>query len=103
MAGTLALFWYAPRTLGTIADPIFGLPLNFYLFALPAWQLIAGWLLTLAVIACLLAVLFLLIAGSSRALAGRFSSRSRCPGAGSLLPSHSSARHACRARISEPL
>src|ERR1019366_1809992 len=44
---TLALFWFAPRTSGGIVDPIFGKPLNFFLFALPAWQLIAGWLLTL--------------------------------------------------------
>jgi len=69
---TLALFWYAPHAVGTVVDPIFGLPLNFYLFALPAWQLIAGWLLTLAALACILAVFFLLIAGSSGALAGRF-------------------------------
>jgi uncharacterized membrane protein (UPF0182 family) len=49
------------------------MPLNFYLFTLPAWQLIAGWLLTLAVIACILSVLFILIAGSSRALGGHLS------------------------------
>ena len=49
---TLALFWYAPRTAGGVVDPIFGKPLNFFLFTLPAWQLIAGWLLTLAVITC---------------------------------------------------
>ncbi|MGA2086944.1 MAG: UPF0182 family protein, partial [Terracidiphilus sp.] len=67
---TLALFWYAPHSTGSVADPIFGMPLNFYLFTLPAWQLLAGWLLTLAVIACILAVLFILIAGSSRALGG---------------------------------
>src|SRR6202167_1852473 len=36
---TLALFWYAPRTAGGVVDPIFGKPLNFFLFALPAWQL----------------------------------------------------------------
>ena len=41
-------------------DPIFGKPLGFYLFTLPAWQLIAGWLLTLTVIACLIAGLFVL-------------------------------------------
>ena len=45
---TLALFWYAPPHHGGVVDPIFGKPLNFFLFALPAWQLIAGWLLTLA-------------------------------------------------------
>jgi len=70
---TLALFWYAPRTAGGILDPILGKPLNFFLFRLPAWQLIAGWLLTLAVIACLLAVFFILITGGGRVLAGRLS------------------------------
>src|SRR5271170_4816924 len=52
---TLALFWYAPRTAGSVVDPIFGKPLNFFLFTLPAWELIAGWLLTLGIITCLLA------------------------------------------------
>jgi uncharacterized membrane protein (UPF0182 family) len=70
---TLALFWYAPRTTGGVVDPIFGKPLNFFLFALPAWQLIAGWLLTLAVITCLLAVFFILVTGGTRVLAGRLS------------------------------
>jgi uncharacterized membrane protein (UPF0182 family) len=70
---TLVLFWYAPRATGSVVDPIFGKPLNFFLFALPAWQLVAGWLLTLAVITCLLAVFFVLITGGSRVLAGRLS------------------------------
>src|SRR5271155_4229059 len=72
---TLALFWYTPRATGgvTVFDPIFGKPLNFCLFALPAWQLIAGWLLTLAVITCALAVFFILITGGTRVLAGRLS------------------------------
>jgi hypothetical protein len=65
---TLALWWYAPRAAGGIIDPIFGKPLDFYLFTLPAWQLIAGWLMTLSVIACLLAAVFLVVAGGSRAL-----------------------------------
>ena len=69
---TLALFWYAPRTSGVL-DPIFGKPLNFFLFTLPAWQLIAGWLLTLAVITCALAVFFILITGGTRVLTGRLS------------------------------
>src|SRR6266496_5374588 len=68
---TLALFWYAPRTAGGIVDPIFGKALNFFLFTLPAWQLLAGWLLTLAVITCLLAVFFILVTGGTRAFAGR--------------------------------
>ncbi len=70
---TLALFWYAPRATGGVVDPIFGKPLNFFLFTLPAWQLIAGWLLTLAVITCVLAVFFILITGGSACLAGRLS------------------------------
>jgi hypothetical protein len=70
---TLALFWYAPRTAGSLVDPIFGKPLNFFLFTLPAWQVIAGWLLTLAVMTCILALFFLLIAGGARVLAGRLS------------------------------
>jgi uncharacterized protein len=69
----LALFWFAPPATGSVVDPIFGKPLNFFLFALPAWQLVVGWLLTLAVITCLLAVFFVLITGGSRALAGRLS------------------------------
>src|ERR1700693_1556428 len=70
---TLALFWYAPRTTGGVVDPIFGKPLNFFLFALPAWQLVAGWLLTLAVVTCLLAAFFVLIPGGGRVLSGRLS------------------------------
>ena len=65
---TFALFWKAPRAAGAGLDPVFGKPLSFYLFTLPAWQLIAGWLMVLAVIACIGAVGFLLISGGSRAL-----------------------------------
>lgn len=75
----LALYWYAPQTAGSIADPIFGRPLNFYLFTLPAWQLISGWLLTLTVLACVLAALFLLVTGSSRALGKEFGNRAPLP------------------------
>ncbi len=67
---TLALYWYAPRASGGVVDPIFGRQLNFYLFTLPAWQLISGWLLSMAVIACVLAVFFILITGGSRAFSG---------------------------------
>src|SRR5690348_7785332 len=63
----LALYWYAPRGAGA-ADPIFGRPLNFYLFTLPVWELIAGWLTLLAVIICVVAVFFVVVAGGTRAL-----------------------------------
>ena len=67
---TFALYRYAPPTLGS-ADPIFGKPLHFYLFTLPAWQLITTWLLTLAVIACLVALFFVLITGGTQVFGGR--------------------------------
>jgi uncharacterized protein len=70
---TLALFWYAPRAASSVTDPIFGRSLEFYLFTLPAWQFISGWLLTLAVLACVLAVVFLIAATGGRALEGHFS------------------------------
>ena len=76
---TLALWWYAPRGAGGAVDPIFARPLDFYLFTLPAWQLILGWLLTLSIIACVLAVVFLLVSGSSRALAGSRASLADLP------------------------
>jgi uncharacterized membrane protein (UPF0182 family) len=70
---TLTLFWFAPRATSGVVDPIFGKPLNFFLFTLPAWQLIIGWLLTLALIVCALAVFFILITGGARVLSGRLS------------------------------
>src|ERR1700686_2886287 len=67
---TFALYWYAPRANG-IVDPIFGRPLNFYLFTLPAWQFITGWLVTLAVIACVVAIFFIVITGGIPVLGRR--------------------------------
>ncbi|HET6178317.1 MAG TPA: UPF0182 family protein [Candidatus Sulfotelmatobacter sp.] len=82
---TFALYWYAPRTTGSVVDPIFGKPLSFYLFTLPAWQSLTGWLLTIAVIACVGAVFFMLITGGTRALAGRRGSYNRLPWRGFSL------------------
>jgi len=70
---TLALYWYAPHITGGIVDPILGKPLNFFLFTLPAWQALLGWLLTLSLIICAVAIFFLLITGGARMLAGRLS------------------------------
>ena len=71
---TLARYWYAPRAAGGVVDPIFGKPLNFYLFTLPAWELVADWLMLLAVIGLAVAIFFFLISGGTRALEGRRSS-----------------------------
>src|SRR5437660_100643 len=76
---TLALFWHAPRSAGGFVDPVFGKPLNFFLFALPGWQLLVGWLLTLAVMTCVLAVFFIFITGGTRAFAGRSRSYIKLP------------------------
>ncbi len=69
----LALYWYAPRAAGNLSDPIFGLPLNFYLFTLPAWHTIVGWLLTMSVLICILSALFIIITGGTRAFGGQLS------------------------------
>jgi uncharacterized membrane protein (UPF0182 family) len=64
---TLALFWHAPAG-ATAPDPIFGRSLSFYLFVLPAWQLICGWLLALAVVATGIAALLIVMVGGTRVL-----------------------------------
>jgi uncharacterized protein len=67
---TLALYWEAPRHATTL-DPVFGRSLDFYFFTLPAWQLIAGWLLTLAIFACAIGALFVALAGGARVMRER--------------------------------
>jgi uncharacterized protein len=73
---TFALYRNAPRSFDGAVDPVFGRSLNFYLFGLPAWQLITGWLLTLAVLACVVAFFFIVISGGAEIFAGR---RTRLP------------------------
>jgi uncharacterized protein len=67
----LALYWYAPAAGASTVDPIFGRPLPFYLFTLPAWQLISGWLLTLAIVTCAIAAFFVVVTGGTRLLTRR--------------------------------
>jgi uncharacterized membrane protein (UPF0182 family) len=72
---TFALFLYAPAhtdgVAGMFVDPIFGKSLAFYFFALPAMQLLSGWLLTLVILSCILAALFILASGGADALRAR--------------------------------
>jgi uncharacterized membrane protein (UPF0182 family) len=73
---TLALYWYGapahlPATAQQVLDPIFGRPLPFYLFTLPALQLVTGWLLTIAAMVGGVAVFFIAITGGTRLLGRR--------------------------------
>ena len=70
---TIALWWYgrdaaAATAAAHAADPIFGRPLAFYLFTLPAWQLAAGWLLRLAFLTFAMALFFFVASSGSRVL-----------------------------------
>jgi hypothetical protein len=66
---TLALYWYGSAgAITRIADPIFHKPVTFYLFTLPAWQLLSGWLMTLALIVCAVALFFIVVTGGTRML-----------------------------------
>jgi uncharacterized membrane protein (UPF0182 family) len=66
---TLALYWSSGPITSTIVDPIFGRPLPFYLFTLPAWELVSGWLLTIAVFVSAVAGFFVVISGGTKLLA----------------------------------
>jgi uncharacterized membrane protein (UPF0182 family) len=73
---TLALYWHGRSdavraAAGAVVDPVFGRPLPFYLFTLPAWQLLSGWLMTLAVLVAGVALFFVVILGGTRMMGGR--------------------------------
>ena len=51
-----------------VVDPIFARPTAFYLFTLPAWQLVTGWMLTLGVFVCGVCGAFVVISGGTRVL-----------------------------------
>jgi len=80
---TFALWWYGrPANSAFVSaadrsvDPIFGRPITFYLFSLPAWQEIAGWLVTLAVVLIVIALLAAAVSGTAR-VAARVARRRR--------------------------
>jgi uncharacterized membrane protein (UPF0182 family) len=77
---TFALWWHAAPALaggGIDVDPIFGRPLAFYLFTLPAWQIVAGWLTTMAVMVCAIAVFFAIVSGGAQRFRSSFRIRRR--------------------------
>ena len=63
---TFALFTNAPSPEGASAaiDPIFGRDIPFYLFTLPAWNLLATWLTTIAVVVLLASLASLVLSGA---------------------------------------
>jgi uncharacterized protein len=65
---TLALYWYGGAARTATVDPIFGRTVPFYLFTLPAWELLSGWLLTLSVIVGAVALFFIVVTGGTRIL-----------------------------------
>ncbi len=70
---TLALWWSgAGNSPLSNNDPIFFKQIEFYLFTLPAYQLLSGWLLTLTFIVAAVAGFFATISGGGRLVAHRF-------------------------------
>jgi uncharacterized protein len=62
-----ALYWFHPAGVGgAVRDPILGRGLDFYLFTLPVWSDLSGWLLALAILFCIAAVFSALIAGGRK-------------------------------------
>ncbi len=100
---TLALWWYSPSQAGGAGDPIFGRPLGFYLFTLPAWQVLVGWLMTLAILSFIAAAVLLMISGGARALGGRLSSSVPLPWRGIGGDGWISAAGACCPCVCGPL
>ena len=65
---TLALYWYGGSVASSVVDPIFAKPTSFYLFTLPAWQLVTGWMLTLAILVCGVCGVFVVVSGGTQVL-----------------------------------
>jgi uncharacterized membrane protein (UPF0182 family) len=68
---TFALWWYGRPSATLLAgadhavDPILGRPIAFYLFTLPAWDAIAGWLISMAVLLLIVAAALTVISRSA--------------------------------------
>ncbi len=82
---TLARFWYAPQAVAGVVDPVLRRPLNFYLFTLPAWELVVDWLMTMVVLGVGAALLFLFLTGGTRARDRRLGSYVAAPWRGLSL------------------
>ena len=63
---TFGRLLFAPKLATEVLDPIFGRPLSFYLLKLPALEMIADWLLTMALLVLGMALLFLFLTARGR-------------------------------------
>ena len=70
---TIALWWYGRSSVNaaSVSDPIFGRPLDFYLFTLPALRLAAGWFMTLAVLTFGMGLFFFITSSSATSVRRR--------------------------------
>ncbi|MBE3100078.1 MAG: UPF0182 family protein, partial [Planctomycetes bacterium] len=76
---TFALFWNQPAAAAPAPappDPIFGRPVDFYLFALPVWQALTTWATTLVLIVLVAAVVVLMVTEGEQVLTLRRMPRS---------------------------
>lgn len=68
---TLSLYWSGAGLANpSTVDPIFNKPVAFYLFTLPAYGLLSGWLMTMAVVVTAASAFFALVTSGTRALGG---------------------------------
>ena len=75
---TFALYFHQAPT--ATPDPIFNRPLGFYLFTLPVYDLLSGWLITLAFIALCSAIVYALLAAPQKLLTPQKLQRSKPSG-----------------------
>lgn len=61
-----ALYFHQPQT--TLADPIFNRPVSFYLFNLPVYDAISSWLLYLAIIIFIAALVYALLTATQEGI-----------------------------------
>jgi len=70
---TFALYFH--RAAAPVTDPIFNKPLDFYLFTLPVYDLIGGWLLALTIVIFLATLVYSLLTLATQTSAGHAASR----------------------------
>jgi uncharacterized membrane protein (UPF0182 family) len=63
---TFVLYWQGSSQSGPV-DPVFGRSVAFYLLTLPAWQVLATWLTTMALAAVVASIIYFVIVGGERA------------------------------------